>query len=309
MTPIHAYRKNRITARAIVFAVALLFSVGRVYAVTYPTPKGFVTDTAPLMTAEERQSLEAVLMQIKTDTGNEIAIVTIPSLEGEPIEDYAVKLFEQWGIGQKEKDNGLLMLIAKEDRAVRIEVGYGLEPIINDAKAGRIIREVIAPSFQQEKYGEGIANAVDAIAGELRGESVLPAETPMAKGIPRVVGQLFPLLFFALIYGVSYLGRSKRWWPGGAIGAVGGVILGIIFGTLAWALGSAVLLGLLGLGLDYVVSKNFASRKARGLPTDWRHSGGGFWFGGMGGSGGLGGGGFGGFGGGISGGGGASGRW
>ena len=266
-------------------------------AVNYPNPTGFVTDTAQMLTTEERQALETSLRRLKTEIGNEIAVVTIPSLEGEPIEDYAVKLFAQWGIGQKEKDNGLLILVAKDDRAVRLEVGYGLEGVLNDAKAGRIIREAIAPSFQQEQYGAGLTQAVDAIAGELKGESALPEETASPQ-LPRGLGQLFPLLFFFLMYGVSYLGRSKHWWPGGVIGAVGGGILGIIFGTLAWAAGSALLLGLTGLGLDYVVSKNFASRKARGLPTDWRHSGGG-----------LGGGGFGGFGGGISGGGGASGRW
>ena len=275
-------------------------------AVNYPNPTGFVTDTAQMLTTEERQSLETSLRRLKTEIGNEVAIVTIPSLEGEPIEDYAVKLFAQWGIGQEEKDNGLLILVAKDDRAMRIEVGYGLEGMLNDAKAGRIIRDVMAPRFQEEQYGAGLADAVHAIVGELKGASVLPEEIASPR-LPRGLGQLFPLLFFFLMYGVSYLGRSKHWWPGGVIGAVGGGALGLIFGTLAWAAGSALLLGLTGLGLDYVVSKNFASRKARGLPTDWRHSGGGFWFGG--GGGGLGGGGLGGFGGGMSGGGGASGRW
>lgn len=294
--------------RAIALMALLVLPFNFALAINYPTPSGFVTDTANLLNANERQSLEATLTQLKSETGNEIAIITIPSLEGEPIEDYAVKLFEQWGIGQKEKDNGVLMLISKEDHAVRIEVGYGLEGAVNDAKAGRIIRDVIAPQFREEQYGEGLTQAVAAVAAELKGESALPEESSVPQGMSRALGQLFPLLFFFLLYGVSYLGRSKRWWPGGAIGAVGGGVMGIIFGSLAWIIGGVVMLGLLGLGLDYVVSKNFASRKARGLPTDWRHSGGGFWFGGMGG-GGFGGGGFGGFGGGMSGGGGASGRW
>ncbi|MEW6610885.1 MAG: YgcG family protein [Patescibacteria group bacterium] len=288
-------------ARVIVLAMTLVvlpFAV--IQAATYPSPQSFVTDAAQLLTSEEKQTLEATLSDFKQQTGDEIAVVTIPSLEGEPIEDYAVKLFEQWGIGQKEKDNGLLILVAKEDRAVRIEVGYGLEPVINDAKAGRIIRDIMAPAFQKEQYGAGLQSAVEAILGELKGEPTLVEETPSHN--IKLNSQIVYLLIIFIIYLGSFLARSKRWWPGGVIGAVGGGVLG---GMLGSVIIGAIALGLFGLGLDFILSRNYQARAKKGLPTTWWRSGGGFFGGGFGG----GGGGFGGFGGGISGGGGASGKW
>ena len=197
-----------------------------VRAIEYPTPSGFINDYAELLTSEEQQTLEATLNQFKQESGTEIAVMTIPSLEGDPIEDYAVRLFEEWGIGDKEKDNGLLLLIAKDDRAVRIEVGYGLEGTINDAKAGRIIREIIAPRFQQEQYADGITAAVTTLMGEIKQDPAhsLPPEEPAQ--LPKNIGQFFPLLFIFLMYIGSFLARSKRWWPGGVIGALGGGIAG-----------------------------------------------------------------------------------
>lgn len=279
----------------ILTAILLLLPIPLI-AISYPTPSGYLTDTAQLLSAEERTALETTLTNFKQQTGNEIAIVAIPSLEGEPVEDYAVKLFEQWGIGQKEKDNGLLILVAKEDRAVRIEVGYGLEGAINDAKAGRIIRDIMAPAFQEGKYAAGLQGAIDAITGELKGEPAQVDTAPSAGN--KINGQFIYVLIIFVIYLSSFLARSKHWWPGGVIGGIGGAILGGMLGSIL--IGAAVL-GLFGLGLDFLLSKNYQSRAKKGLPTTWWRSGGGF--------GGGGGGGFGGFGGGMSGGGGASGRW
>ncbi|MFA4872604.1 MAG: YgcG family protein [Patescibacteria group bacterium] len=271
-----------------------------VHAVTYPTPAGFVTDTAQLLSADERTALETTLSTFKQQTGNEIAVVTIPSLEGESIEDYTVKLFERWGIGQKEKDNGILILVAKEDRAVRIEVGYGLEGALNDAKAGRIIRDIMAPAFQEGKYAGGLQGAIEAITGEIKGEPTQVDTTPSAGN--KINGQFIYVLIIFSIYLSSFLARSKRWWPGGVIGGIGGAILGGMLGSI---LIGAAALGLFGIGLDFILSKNYQNRAKKGLSTTWWRSGGGFFGGGFGG----GGGGFGGFGGGMSGGGGASGRW
>jgi len=283
-----------------VLTATLLLLPTPLIAVSYPNPTGFVTDTAQLLTTEERTALETTLTNFTQQTGNEIAVVTVPSLEGEPIEDYAVKLFKQWGIGQKEKDNGLLILIAKEDRAVRIEVGYGLEGALNDAKAGRIIRDIIAPAFQEGKYAAGLQGAVEVIIGELKGEPTQVDTAPSTSN--KVNGQFIYVLIIFVIYLSSFLARSKRWWPGGVIGGIGGAILGGMLGSIL--IGAAVL-GLFGLGFDFILSKNYQNRAKKGLPTTWWRSGGGFFGGGFGG----GGGGFGGFGGGMSGGGGASGRW
>lgn len=291
--------------RATVVALLAVFFVGsHAIAIEYPQPVGLVTDTAGMLSNEESNALESDLISFQQQTGNEIAIVTVASLEGEPIEDYAVELFERWGIGQKEKDNGILILVSRDDREVRIEVGYGLEGSLNDAAAGRIIREVVVPAFREERYGEGLASAVREIQLEIGGDGTDVTEERMDELKGNTVARAFPLFIFGLIYVVSFLARSKRWWPGGVIGGVGGGLLGLSLGSwVGWAIG----LGLFGLLLDFILSKNYRARAVRGRPTDWWHSGGGF-FGG-GGFGGSSGGGFGGFGGGMSGGGGASGRW
>jgi len=271
--------------------VVPLFAFG----IEYPQPVGHVTDQAGILSSDERSALESKLVSLKEQTGNEIAILTIQSLEGEPIEDYAVEVFERWGVGQKEKDNGLLIVVARDDRAVRIEVGYGLEGVINDATAGRIIREHVVPAFQRGAYAKGLIDAVNviqsAIASPTAGE-----RPPVSHEQVEAIGNAFPFILVIFMYVASFLARSKRWWPGGVIGAVGGSVMGGMFGS--WIIGGLAL-GVFGLLLDFLLSKNYQSRSRRGLPNDFWRSGGGF----------FGGGGFGGFGGGSSGGGGASGRW
>lgn len=272
-----------------------------VFGVEYPTPTGHVTDRALILSPEERSKLELELASFKEQTGNEIAILTIASLEGESIEDYAVEVFERWGVGQKENDNGLLIVVARDDRAVRIEVGYGLEGVFNDAKAGRIIRENLAPAFQKGAYAEGLTNAVVVIQSEI-GSPTEEVQGPVNQEQMEAIGKAFPFIIMIIVYLVSFLARSKHWWPGGVIGAIGGAVIGGMLGS--WIIGG-IGLGVFGLLLDFLLSKNYQARSRKGLPNDFWHSGGGF----FGGGGGFGGGGFGGFGGGSSGGGGASGRW
>ena len=123
-------------------------------------PTGFVNDYAHIISGPTNNDLTALLTSFKKQTGVEIAVVTIPTLGDVPLEDYATRLFEEWGIGEKGKDNGLLFLIAPKERKLRIEVGYGLEGAINDALAGRIIRDTIVPWFVKDDYSTGIVNGV-----------------------------------------------------------------------------------------------------------------------------------------------------
>lgn len=276
-----------------------------------PRPQAYVNDFAEIISATEKTSLEQILVDFEKNSGNEVVVVTVPSLQEMTIEDFTVRLFEKWGIGKKGKDNGLLFLVAPTERKVRFEAGYGLEPYITDSTAGRIIRSFAEPNFKEGNFDLGIHQSMIAALGVIRdkgGIENLPPE-PAGEGsfLGNILGLIFnPFIFFFLFsifsYIASYFGRSKRIWPGGAAGAIFGLIVGVIFFTWLWAFVGTVLLGLLGFLFDHIVSKNYAYRKAHGLPTDFRHSGGGFWFGG-------GGGGFGGFGGGRSGGGGASGGW
>lgn len=256
-------------------------------------PVGYVNDFAEIISEASEAELEADLEAFTASTSNELAVVTLKSLEGDTIENTAVALFEQWGIGQKDKDNGVLLLIAPNDRELRIEVGYGLEPVLTDSRSGNIIRDVITPKFKANDYDAGISDGAHAIIAVLGGDTAVfdqPTTSPVNRidFLPGVVIILF-------IYAAAFLGRSKRIWPGGAIGFVLGLVLFSIIG--------AIIVGIFGLVLDFLFSKNYQTLKKKGLPTSWKSSWGGF-------SGGKSsGGGFGGFSGGSSGGGGSSGRW
>ncbi len=268
-------------------------------------PAGFVTDQAGLLTDEQRASLESTLRSFNASTSIEIAVVTVPSLQGGDIDDSAVKLFEQWAIGQSETDQGVLFLVAKEDRAARIEVGYGLEGALTDAQAGQVLRQDVFPAFREERYGDGILAGVERIMRVTQGET-LPVEEQEAADaggwLPYVLFGAF-FLFQAL---VAVMRSSKSWWLGGVLGGVAGLAVTALhlfgIGTVAGLILTGIL-ALAGLVLDFVVSK-FPIRPGGGHGGPWIGPMGGFGGGGGGGSGG-----FGGFGGGSSGGGGASGRW
>ncbi|MBI4212347.1 MAG: TPM domain-containing protein [Deltaproteobacteria bacterium] len=135
--------------------------------VNLPAPSGFVNDFARVLKTETTSQLENILSAFERQSGIEIAVVTTPSLEEQPIEDYAVDLFKQWGIGKKGKDNGALFLIAPNERKTRIEVGYGLEGAINDALAGRLLDQVVVPRFKAGNIDEGIAAGTLAIVSRI----------------------------------------------------------------------------------------------------------------------------------------------
>ncbi len=275
-----------------------------VLAQDFPEATGYVNDFAQLLSSDYRQSLEQNLIDFEEKTTAEIAVVTINSLEGNSVEDYAVRLFEQWKIGKKEKDNGLLILVAKEERQIRIEVGYGLESVITDGRAGKIIREEMRPAFREDNYDQGIKLAVEKIQGYITsGEPPSSQEEIQVKAL--AILPLIIISFIILIYVSSFLGRSKRFWPGGVIGGITGGVLGLIIGTILAFTLLTFSLGIFGFLLDYLLSKNYKKLKNKKKPTSFTKSWGGFFSGGGGSSGG----GFGGFSGGSSGGGGASGGW
>jgi len=138
-----------------------------------PTLKERVTDLSGILSFEEKNILVEKLKLHEEQTSNQIAILIIPTTEPEAIEQYSIRVAEAWKLGQKEKDNGVLLLFAMKDRKVRIEVGYGLEAMLADAVCSRIIREVIVPKFKEKKYFEGIQDGVDTILKILNGEELI----------------------------------------------------------------------------------------------------------------------------------------
>ncbi|MDO9399593.1 MAG: TPM domain-containing protein [bacterium] len=263
-------------------------------------PTGFVNDFANALNGEQKQKLETKLSEFSKTSSNEISVVTIKSLDDDTVENFASQLFKDWGIGKKNKDNGVLILIAIDDRLMRIEVGYGLEGALTDAQSYWIINQIMKPAFKANDYYLGVDSAVDKIIGATKGEYIPESKKENNQNNNLSWEFIFYIIIFGFIWLSSILGRSKSWWLGGVISVIIGVIIGAFKGFLFFGLISIAILVPIGLLFDYIVSKNYQKSKATGI---WP-----WWFGG-GGSGGGFGGGFGGFGGGGSGGGGSSGDW
>lgn len=290
----------------------------------------FVNDFASLLNPTQRDALEQRVRALQEKNGAELAVVTIKSLEGGHIDDFANKLFRRWGVGQKGKNNGVMLLVALDDRKMRIEVGRGLEPIIPDALAGRIIDEELRPQFRQGNFPEGLKRGAERIAAIIeRGEPPSRLEAVKAKLFSsptdaplevQIVGTLFISVF--VVFGAAIAGVGA--------GAKQGIILvfGLIFSVLpmlgSWILNILAFVALLAVWIvvfrlalrdgrknaaSYRAGRRKGYRNRKTYKWAWAGSGSGSgsdWSGGGGFSSDSGGGGFGG---GDSGGGGASGGW
>jgi uncharacterized protein len=266
--------------------------------VAVPPYKARVVDTTGTLTREQTASLEQMLRSFEERKGSQIAVLIVPTTAPETIEQYSMRVAEQWKPGRKKVDDGVILVVAKNDRAVRIEVGYGLEGALNDATANRIIREAITPRFREGDFFGGISAGVDRIMRVIDGE---PLPEP-AKSAPPVgdsiLGILPVLLILALVAGAVLRRMLGRFL--GAVAAAG--VVGVIAWLLAGALAIALIAAILAFIFTLIGGGGAGRRYYGGFP-------GGFGGGGFGGGGFDGGGGFRGGGGGSFGGGGASGRW
>jgi uncharacterized protein len=273
------------------------------YAYTSPgAPSGFVNDFAQVLSDDAEYQLNETLRAFTASTTNEVAVVTVSTIGDEYIEQYAVRLFEEWGVGSSEKDNGVLVLLAVQDRKIRIEVGYGLEGALPDSVAQRIITNEMVPSLAAGDYDGAVLRGTEAIIEATRGEYTASNPTTNMNAIFDVAFPLFIFGSFVLQWIGAILARTKSWWLGGVLGTVLGASVSSVMGW--WMLYGALLtigLTLFGLFFDYVVSSTYRHSQKYGVTPPW-------WAGGTGYSG-RSSGGFGGFGGGRSGGGGASGSW
>ena len=171
LAQIHEQSKKSESLGAIFFILCNLLAAPYALALTVPEkPEAYVNDYAGLLSADARQKLESVLAGFEKETSNQVVVAIFSGLEGQVLEDFSIRLAEKWKIGTKKNDNGVILLIFKEDRAVRIEVGYGLEGALPDALAKQIIQNEIVPSFKAGDFDGGVLKAVDAILRATKGE-------------------------------------------------------------------------------------------------------------------------------------------
>lgn len=230
-------RKYRLLIAAVLLALILVAGVA-IAQVTVPKLTARINDYANLLDQTQRNQIEQALAQFEAKTTTQISLLTVPSLEGESIEGFSIRVVEKWKIGQKGKDNGVLLLIAPKERKVRIEVGYGLEGALTDLESSRIIHNIIVPAFQSGNYYSGIVGGLDGIMKATVGEFTGPAKKSGYRSYegrkkPSILTSILALvvflvllstrtgrhiLFFMLIFG----GRGGRGGGGGFGGGGGG---------------------------------------------------------------------------------------
>ncbi len=256
-----------------------------------------VTDLTKTLSSQEQAALASKLSQYASQSGSQVAVLLVPTTKPEDIAQFSIRVADAWKLGREKEDDGVLVVVAKQDRKVRIEVGYGVEGVIPDLYAKRIIRETIAPNFRQGKVYVGLDQATSKLMALIDGEDLPPPDRRAMQG-QASIENLLPLL----LIGGMVLGGILRAIFGSFLG---GVFNGGAIGFLAWTLGggifAAVLFGVVAFFMAMMGAANIGRRGGYGGGYGGGLGGGGF-------GGGLGGGGFGGMGGGF-GGGGASGGW
>jgi uncharacterized protein len=239
------------TARTLFLGLVLCWPLLAAGQVPVPPLTGHVTDQTATLGAEQTAALEQILRAFEARTGSQLAVLLVPTTAPETIEHYALRVAEQWKLGRKNVDDGAILVVAKDDRALRIEVGYGLEGALNDATSKRIVSEIIAPRFGQGDFHGGIAAGVEQIIRVVDGEP-LPQPVSRPAGAISQIEQYMPVIFvLALVVGGvlrSVLGRFPgALATGGAIGAVAWLFAGTL--SIAVAAGViAFLFTLLGVG-------------------------------------------------------------
>lgn len=279
---------------------------GQAAALAVPQLQARVNDLAGILSPATAQLLEANLARLEQEESTQIVVLTIPTLDGDSLEVFSMRVASAWALGQDKADNGALLLIAVQERKIRIEVGYGLEDRLTDLVSGRIIRNEIAPAFRQGDYNQGVVNGVAAMISAVQGAYTAKDAADRGRG-SKESGEVFAFLGMA-VWTIGTIFRRKKKLAA-SLGGLSGLGLGLIFPSSIpfWFLGIFGLIGSLVIA-SMAVGKGSGYRRSSGgfgggLGGGLGRSGGGFG-GGFGG----GGGGFGG-GGGSGGGGGASGGW
>ncbi|HXY75609.1 MAG TPA: YgcG family protein, partial [Steroidobacteraceae bacterium] len=200
-----------------------------------PVPKftGYIVDLTGTLTAEQQNALEQKLGAFEAAKGSQLAVLIVPTTQPEEIEAYSIRVVEQWKVGRKKADDGVLLLVAKNDRRVRIEVGRGLEGVLTDATSNRIIDETIRPAFRQGDYYGGIDASLGQMMKLIEGEPLPPPDTRWQSDRSRHNGGSLPVIFFMVLIGSvlfkAIFGRT-----------IGSLLTGGGAGLLVWLAGYAV---------------------------------------------------------------------
>ncbi len=204
--PLRSWRRQRRLGAAslLILALATLGLLGAgtpAWAKEVPYLSGRIVDQANMIPQDVEERLDTELADFEKQTGSQVAVLTVDSLDGEALEDYSIRVAQTWGLGRKGVDDGVLLLIAKQDRKLRIEVGYGLEDELTDLEAGRIIRNVITPKFKQGDFAGGIEQGVGAILGTLRDEpGAIPDEPPPSANTGPPFKSIWQKGLFAVVF-------------------------------------------------------------------------------------------------------------
>jgi uncharacterized protein len=271
-------------ARVLILAVIPFLPSFASADVSIPALTARVIDETATLTGEQRATLEQTLREFEAKKGSQISVLIVPTTHPETIEQYSMRVVEQWKLGRQRVDDGVLLIVAKNDRTLRIEVGYGLEGALNDATSNRIINEIIVPKFKLGDFYGGIAAGVGAIMNVINGEPLPPSDKRAGSDSGKVGGYL-PILFVLTMVagGVlrSVLGRlAGSVVTGGAVAVVAWLLFGTLFiAIVAGAI--ALAFTLLGSGLGACVggraiggqSGRFGSGSGR---TSFSGGGGGF---------------------------------
>ncbi len=227
--------RTAVLFRALTLLFLLLFGTQAVAAPSFPPLSGRVVDNAGLLSPAEKNVLTTILAQHETNTTDQIVVVTLNSLQGYDIADYGYQLGRHWGIGQKGRDNGVLLIVAPDERKVRIEVGYGLEGELTDKLSHDIVQEVILPRFKEGNYPAGILNGTKAILSVLKGSYAPPKRSQKVKASSSDFSGIIIFAIFIITAVANVLGNlSSR------LRLIFGSVTGAVAGAVAWVFTHAV---------------------------------------------------------------------